>query len=98
MSPGDKGGPLATPPSMEQHLFIRVVSGVPMITGRVVAYGPESRDSIGAGQAAKLTTNQDTLRREWRSAFKNDLTEPTCLEMSGNACKLNQSMQHHLIS
>ena len=33
----------------------------------------------------KNTTKEDTLRSERRSALKNRLTEPTLLEMSGNA-------------
>ena len=49
------------------------------------------------GRGAK-ETRKTTLRSEWRSALKKSLTEPALLEMFGNSCRLNRSMQHHLVS
>jgi hypothetical protein len=34
--------------------------------------------------AESKKTSKTTLRSEWRSALKNNLTGPTLLEMSGN--------------
>jgi hypothetical protein len=41
-------------------------------------------------------TNKTTLRSEWRSALKKDLTGPTLLEMSDKDGAFDRSMQHHL--
>jgi len=43
------------------------------------------RPAVVIDARPKNETNQDTLQSEGRSALKNRSTEPTLLEMSGNA-------------
>jgi hypothetical protein len=48
--------------------------------------------------AKEIRPNQTLFGVSGEVRSKNNLTEPALLEMSGNRCQLNRSMQHYLIN
>ena len=66
--------------------------------GRTEADRQVTREPWSSLEEANKDESKPLLWSEGIGLLEKRLTEPTLLEMSGDRCQLNRSMQHHLIS